>query len=251
MNSLQYLLFDPHYGYLYPHRHAIAALGLPNEYQLSKHRPRLVEGQHWHKIRGTDHVDRLFYTLPGLRLLTELVATPHAQAFWQSLTQVAQSGGALVKVQPAALYTELEPSPAIAEAAPFVDAIPASPPNLPPYALTQHLPPQFQQTVSSPLVNSGQPPSTLTPQETAALIFKAQEVMGEQIAKSQAAAPKVNITIWQQWDNWIDSQDSAALAILYSLIILFIGFGAYLLFLPVAQRGSLPPSQPQPQLPLQ
>ena len=84
---LQQLIPHPQMGYLFPHRAAVAAFQVPNEYQLNKHRPKLVENQHWFKIRGTDHIDRVFYSLAGLLLLSDLVATPQAQAFKQALIQ--------------------------------------------------------------------------------------------------------------------------------------------------------------------
>ncbi|MDX2245073.1 MAG: hypothetical protein NW224_30720 [Leptolyngbyaceae cyanobacterium bins.302] len=240
---LQHLLLDPTYGYLYPHRHAVAAFGLPNDYQLSKHRPRLTEGQHWHKIRGVDHIDRVFYSLPGLELLTQLIATPQAQAFWQSLSQHTQPGGALVQIQPASLYTEPEPLAATTEPAPSVDTTPDNPA----YALAQYLSPEIQQVVNNALAATTPAAQPLTPQDTAALIFKAQEVVGDQIAKAQASQPRntTTITIWQQWDNWLTTQDSIAIAILYALLICLTGFGSYLLIAASLQQNSAPAYQPQ------
>ncbi|MBD2094251.1 hypothetical protein H6F90_03700 [Trichocoleus sp. FACHB-591] len=78
---LQHLIADPTFGYLFPHRLTLAAFGVPNDYHLRKHYPRLVEGQHYLKIRGSDHVERLFYILVGLLMLADLVNTPQWQAF--------------------------------------------------------------------------------------------------------------------------------------------------------------------------
>lgn len=240
---LQHLLLDPTYGYLYPHRRTVASFGLPNEYQLTKHRPRLVEGQHWHKIRGVDHVDRVFYSLPGLEMLTQLIATPQAQAFWQVLSQHTQPGGALVQISPASLYTEPELSTTTVEPAPFVDVTP----DTPAHALAQYLSPDIQRVVDNALAAASPTPQPLTPQDTAALIFKAQEVVGEQIAKAQASQPRTTITIWQQWDGWLSTQDSVAVAIVYGLLILLTGFGSYFLIAASLPRNPSPAYQPQSQ----
>lgn len=238
---LQHLLLDPTYGYLYPHRHAVAAFGLPNEYQLAKHRPRLTEGQHWHKIRGVDHVDRVFYSLPGLELLTQLIATPQAQAFWQLLSQQTQPGGALVQISPASLYTEPELITATAEPASFVDMTS----DTPAHALAQYLSPDIQRVIDNALAATSPAVQPLTPQDTAALIFKAQEVLGDQIAKAQASQPRTTVTIWQQWDGWLSTQDSLALSIIYGLLILLTGFGSYFLIAASLQRSPSPAYQPQ------
>lgn len=243
---LQHLILDPTYGYLYPHRHAIAALGLPNEYQLSKHRSSLTKGLHWHKIPGADRIERIFYTLPGLELLCQIIATPQAQAFWQSLSHHTQPGGALVQVSPASLYSEPEPISAEAEPVPLVEV--AS--DTPAYALAQYLSPEIQRVVNSALTSASvhsTPPTPMSPQDTAALIFKAQEVLGDQIAKAQASQPrtetKTTITIWQQWDGWLAGQDSVAISIVYGLLILLIGFGSYFLIGVSLQRNSAPTYQ--------
>lgn len=249
---LQHLLLDPTYGYLYPHRHAIAALGLPNEYQLSKHRSSLSKGLHWHKIPGADRIERIFYTLPGLELLCQIIATPQALAFWHSLSQHTQPGGALVQIQPAHLYFEPELTTATVDPELVVDTAPENPA----YALAQYLSPEIQRVVDSALAASV-PTSTqsgtqsMTPQDTAALIFKAQEVLGDQIAKAQASQPrvenKITVNIWQQWDGWLAGQDSVAISIVYGLLILLIGFGSYFLIGVSLQRNSAPAYQPQSQ----
>jgi hypothetical protein len=257
---LQHLFIDPRHGYLYPHAKAIAALGVANEYQINKHRPKLAEGQHWHKIRGADHVDRVFYSLSGLELLAQFVATPEAQAFWESVNSHTQPGGALVQVQPATLYREIEAEVSDIEVIEPTATEEFQKPELSQLlalALARKAPVQYPTHPSAQSGAGGYPSTTLTPQETAALIFKAQEVLGEQLAKN--SRPSVGdrpqerdqslrheITIWQKWDSYIAAQDGVALGIVYALLCVMVGFSAY-----YAVEALRQPSSPAIQQPVQ
>jgi hypothetical protein len=111
---LQHLIPDPTYGYLFPHRMTVAALAVTNEYQVKKHRPSLTEGQHWVKILGSDHIERLYYTRDGLLLLCDLTNTPSAQEFKQALVAPPEAlpspYGALTKL-PATGIVPRHPNP--------------------------------------------------------------------------------------------------------------------------------------------
>ena len=262
---LQHLVTDPTFGYLFPHRLAIAAFGVANEYQLRKHLPQLTDGVHYTKIRGNDNIQRLFYSLSGLLALADLINSPQAQDFWKSLVEYTKSGGALVHLQPAALYTDsetaLEPiaqsaelaiaEPPLVESAPFIQVTPDNPA----YALAQYLSPEIQRIINNALTTAPTSPiatptantHNLTPQDTATLIFKAQEVLGDQIAKAQASQPKTTITVWQQCDGWLSNQDGIAISILYATVVLILGFSSYLLTGMAIGRDSYPTPQPQVQ----
>ena len=100
---LQNLFTHPQYGFLFPHQCASAAFGVPNEYHIYKHRPKLTEGLHYLKLRGDDHIDRLYYTLGGLLLLADLIGNPYALQFKESLVEFTR-GGAIVPAAPVDLY---------------------------------------------------------------------------------------------------------------------------------------------------
>jgi len=95
---LQYLIQDSTYGYLYPHRLTMVAFGLRHDSQLRKYYPQLTLNADYLKLRGEDHVDRIFYTLSGLQKLVSFLQTPQATQFWAELTQhiQAQQPGAMV-----------------------------------------------------------------------------------------------------------------------------------------------------------
>ncbi|MEP1080207.1 hypothetical protein NDI52_33130 [Leptolyngbya sp. PL-A3] len=213
----------------------------------ANHRPHLTEGQHWHKIRGVDHIDRVFYSLTGLERLAQLVATPQAQTFWQSVQQHTQPGGALVQVQAAVLYTEpCEPTPIAA--VPMQRLPEFGGEGLAPYPSPDLWPVIERTPLERPTPSPGTSASSLTPHETAALIFKAQEVLGEQISKTQAQTQaKANITIWQQFDGWLSTQDSIAIGILYALICSLVGLGSYYITELLKQPNPNPVSQSQVQ----
>lgn len=197
---LQYLVSDPNFGYLFPHRLAIAAFGVANEYQINKHRPRMVEGQHYVKIRGNDNVERLFYALSGLIILADLIATPQTQQFKADLIQHTQPpAGAIVSAQPQSmamaqpayaesagnLYAEampMNPSQAAHNSSPGY-ALATLPPDHPIVLLSAHLQPQLElaieRSVAARIPTLPSIPQQ-SPQDTASLIFEAQRIAGEQ-----------------------------------------------------------------------
>jgi hypothetical protein len=213
---LQHLVTDPNFGYLFPHRLAIAAFGVANEYQLRKHFPKLQDGLHFVKIRGNDNVERLFYTLDGLLAIADLIGSPQAQSFKTDLIQQTQSGGALVpapvRSQPggaiapapvqllsgnptASLYTEVpEPSFSIGTE-PGNYSLAHLPADHPITMLTQALTPQLERAIersvaarmpSPQLPQFQQPQQPLqTPQDTAALIFEAQHLANSHTLEAQ------------------------------------------------------------------
>ncbi|MBD2123275.1 hypothetical protein [Trichocoleus sp. FACHB-262] len=260
---LQQLIHHSQMGYLFPHRVAVAAFRVPNEYQLNKHRPKLVENQHWFKIRGTDHIDRVFYSLAGLLLLADLVATPQAQAFKQALMQHCQ-GGAMVKAPPNFLYH----SPSVSTAL-YAEPVPQTtfeseltPDDLltpadPAYELAQYLQPP-----TSWGVEPGIAPSTTTAsemyqnsQDTAALIFQAQRVASEQIFQAQRLmtqqpkTPDVQVTVnlWRKWNTWVDQQDIFAFSLVAAGMIGMAGFGSWLLVSSAVRHAPDPASHYSPQ----
>lgn len=259
---LQHLISDPNFGYLFPHRLALAAFGVPNDYHLRKHYPRLVDGQHYIKIRGSDHVERLFYTLVGLLALSDLVNTPQAQAFKQALIAHTQPGGAMVQVQPSplyqsplqttsALYGEPTPPAESSELAPTDYPVTGSSPFAgnspqadPAYLVAQYLQPQIERAIERS-VTARAPASPMlyqTPQETAALIFEAQRVASEQaqqtaqtllkaqrlMAEQQSSEIRVNVSLWKRWDHWLSRQDTWAMSLIAAAIVALSGISAYL-----------------------
>jgi len=105
---LQYLIQDPTYGYLYSHRLTMVAFGLRHDSQLRKYYPQLTLNADYLKLRGEDHVDRIFYTLSGLQKLVSFLQTPQATQFWTELTQYiqAQQPGAMVAQAPSPLMPQ-------------------------------------------------------------------------------------------------------------------------------------------------
>lgn len=244
---LHHLIADPTFGYLFAHRLAIAAFGVPNEYHLNKHRPRLLEGQHYIKIRGADHIERLFYTLIGLLTLADLIGTPQAQQFKQALVQSTQPGGEIVSVQPTPLYqpqptsqTLLYPEPA---ASMHTDSLLAHYLQLP----TEHTTPPAITRIPAPA-----PLLPMTLQDTAALIFEAQRLTGEharQTAETLLEAqrlmthpqpPQIHLTLWKRADNWFATQDTWAMLLIAGSLFALVGLSAYFV-VSAAVRQAPPP----------
>ncbi|MBE9182527.1 hypothetical protein IQ268_28665 [Oculatella sp. LEGE 06141] len=246
---LQHLVPDRHVGYLFPHSLAMGAFGVQKEYHLLKHRPRLVENQHWFKLKGADHIVRVYYSLSGLLKLADLINTPQAQAFKQALIQHCQAG-AIVKSQSAPLYssptipTEIYTEPATTTAfepngSPAQSLTPADPA----YAVAQYLQPDIsrvmEQAIAShtPMSAGVVPPGSLSPQETAALIFEAQRVASEHIFQAQRLAaehsqsPEIHLTVnlWDQWNSWLEQQDAFAFSLVAAGLIALMGVGSWLL----------------------
>ena len=210
---LQHLVSDPTFGYLFPHRLAIAAFGVANEYQLRKHFPKLQDGQHFVKIRGNDNVERLFYSLDGLLAIADLIGSLQAQSFKTDLIGHTQPGGALVPAQmrsqpggaispaqvqllsgnpTASLYTEA-PEPSFSTSTEPGDyALANLPANHPITMLTQALTPQLERAIErsvaarmpSPQLPQFQQPQQ-TPQDTAAMIFEAQHLANSHNLEAQ------------------------------------------------------------------
>jgi hypothetical protein len=263
---LQHLIADPNFGYLFPHRLALAAFGVPNDYHLRKHYPRLVDGQHYIKIRGSDHVERLFYTLVGLLALSDLVNTPQAQAFKQALIAHTQPGGAMVQAQPASLYQSPsqaasslygEPTPTAtpSELAPIGYPVTSSSPfggnstqADPAYLVAQYLQPQIERAIERSLAarvpassGTAAPVPSQMPQDPAALIFEAQRVASEQaqqtaqtllnaqrlIAEQQPSEIYVSVNLWKRWDNWLSQQDTWAMSLIAAAVVALAGISAY------------------------
>lgn len=234
---LQLLIPDPNMGYLFPHRAAVGAFGVPNEYQLNKHRPKLIEHQHWFKIRGNDHIDRVFYSLAGLLLLADLIATPQAQAFKQALIQHCQ-GGAIVRAQTAPLYQPpITPATLYAEPLSTTPDQPDITPSDPAYVLARYLQPEISRVVEQSIANhAAASPTIQTPQETAALIFEAQRVASEQIFKAQKIVTDqqpseihVTLNVWERWDSWLATQDVWAFSLVAAGLIALTGLGSWFL----------------------
>ena len=267
---LQHLITDPTFGYLFPHRLAVAAFGVPNEYHLRKHYPRLIEGQHYLKIRGADHVERLFYTLVGLLNLADLVNTPQAQTFKQVLVQHTQPGGSLVPSPTQLPIMEAETSsqslfnpPHPSSLAPLAAAPLAV--NDPAYLVAQYLTPQLEQAIDRTLTTRFSNPISPTyqsPQDTAALIFEAQRVASEQAqqtAQTLLQAQRLITEQPQQSENpihlhlntWFAEQDPWAMTLITVALIALSGIGTYFLALAVlkpvpAPTPTYPQSIPQP-----
>ncbi|MGG6297757.1 hypothetical protein ACQ4M4_25470 [Leptolyngbya sp. AN02str] len=250
---LPHLISDPTYGYLFPHRLTLAAFGVPNDYHLRKHYPRLVEGQHYLKIRGSDHVERIFYTLIGLLTLADLVNTPEAKTFQQALIAHTQPGGALVPVHPA----PLSPPPAHATTLDWVTpaAFPIHAPipqSTPARWVAQSLPPEIDRAIQP--APASPPISLPTPQDTAALIFEAQRVAAQhaqQTAQTLLNAQRLihdhppsnlhlHLNIFKRWDTWLAQQDTWAMTLVATAIFVLAGTSAYLLV------GALLPPAPPP-----
>jgi len=246
---LQHLVPDRNAGYLFPHSLAMGAFGVEKEYHLLKHRPRLVENQDWFKLKGVDHIFRVYYSLAGLLKLAEMVNSPQAQAFKQALIQHCQEG-AIVKSQPAPLYsspatpTELYPEPAIATAF-ETNSSPAQPltPADPAYALAHYLQPEISRVVEQAIASHSPAPSSvvssgsLSPQELAAIIFKAQQVSSDHIFEAQRLSAEnqppseihVTVNLWDRWNSWLDQQDAFAFSLVAAGMIALMGLGSWLL----------------------
>lgn len=262
---LQCLIPDRTVGYLFPHSLAMSAFGVPNEYQINKHRPQLVEGQDWFRLKGEDHIIRVYYSLAGLLKLADLINSPQAQAFKQSLIHHCQ-GGAIVKSQPAPLSlvptapTALYAEPCIPKgAAPNGTAFQPPPTADPAYRLAQYLQPDLTQAVEqamsshSPASSDVDSPSFLTAKTTAALIFEAQQVCSQQILTAQQLMaknqpPEIHVTVhfWERWNTWLDQQDPFAFALVAAGMLALAGVGGWLL---VTSAVHAPPPAPSPITP--
>lgn len=127
---------DPDFGVLLPTALVLAALGT-NEYTIRKFRPLLAENQDYLRIRGQDHVERLFYAATGLIKLCDAIASPQAQALKQSLTQFLQiqSAQSTAIPQPASQPQTGLPNRSIVPAQPStVYPYPSMPSSFDPYA---------------------------------------------------------------------------------------------------------------------
>lgn len=246
---LQHLIPDRNVGYLFPHSLAMGAFGVQKEYHLLKHRPSLTENQHWCKLKGADNIFRVYYTLAGLLKLADLVNTPQAQAFNQALIQHCQAG-AIVKSQPSPLHappavpTELYAEPPISQAfEPNLSSSQSLTPADPAYRLAQYLQPEISQVVEqaiashSPTLSGVASPGSLSPQDTAALIFEAQRVASEQIFEAQRLAAEnqfpeeihITVNVWDRWNSWLDQQDVFAFSLVAAGMIALMGLGSWLL----------------------
>lgn len=258
---LAHLIPDPTYGYLFSHRLALSAFGLPNVYQLNKHRPNLTEGQHWIKILGNDHIERLYYTHSGLLRLCDLIHTPQAQQFKQALSQHPLPGGAIV------------PAPTTAIVHPFnfsadPDAEPVDRPD--PREVDRFLPPDFGADRGSTLAPSLPHPAAQVaqqlspyleaaidrslsarmptpPQNTADLLFQQQQLdlqkqqawtesllkAQQQVANLRPHQTTVSTTTLthpvKRISTWLDQQDIWAFTLAAACLICMIGVGSYLL----------------------
>jgi hypothetical protein len=64
-------------------------------------------------------------------------------------------------------------------------------------------------------------------------------------ADSQSPQPQTRLTLWQRWEDWLSAQDSLAVAIASSLLLLLLGFGSYILMASSLHQGTAPsPSHP-------
>jgi hypothetical protein len=93
---------DPDFGLLLPTALVLPSLGI-NEYTLRKFRPLLEENVDFLKQRREDHIDRIFYSVFGLLKLADVIATPVAvkfketiQAFLPKSTQVSAQPASIV-----------------------------------------------------------------------------------------------------------------------------------------------------------
>lgn len=274
--NLQYLLPDTTHGYLYPHRAALTALGLPNEYQLNKYRTQLPEGCAI-KLRGSDYVERLYYTLEGILRLCDLVNSPQSQHFKAALIAHCRSESAIVpaapqtiaphRQPPTALYREPAAAPAvipeIIAAAPGYLVPPANS-NDPAYRLAQHLQPGIERAVhnaiaaataataaTSPAAPATQP--STSPQDIAEVIFRAQQIAVDhtlqgqrQITQHQA---QTEAGLWQKCEHWLNAQEATYISLCAAFIIMLAGLASYAL-VTVATMATTPrtptPDQIQP-----
>jgi len=273
---LQHLIQDPTFGKLFPHRLAIAAYGVPNEYQLVKHRPRLVEGHHYVKIRGADHVERLFYTLTGLILLADLVNTPQAQQFKQALIQHSQPAGAIVQ-QPQMPLPTVYGYPA-ATAAGSQMPMPPTAYDYPAAATTgyrdvetaggeayartggglsvasqaalvaQFLQPGIAQAVETAVsarLPEPQPPQT--PQDAASMIFQAQQLLHDSLLAGQNLVANQRPTVHihnSSSPSWLQEQDAFASTLVTVGVLCLASIAAY--FFLGLMRPQPPAAPPQP-----
>lgn len=93
---------------------------------------------------------------------------------------------------------------------------------------------------------------TLTPQDTAAIIFEAQRVAGAQMLEAQRVVfeqqqqcppIQVNITLWERWNSWMDQQNAWNSSLVLALSVILAGFGSYWL-VAAATRGGRAPEPP-------
>jgi len=173
-------------------------------------------------------------------------------------TQHCQAG-AIVKSQPAPLYappavpTELYAEPPIPQTfEPNLSSSQSLTPADPAYRLAQYLQPEISQVVEqaissrypqgvashspapSGVVSSG----SLSPQELAAIIFKAQQVSSDHIfeaqrlsVENQQSPSEIHVTVnfWDRWNSWLDQQDVFAFSLVAAGMIALMGLGSWLL----------------------
>ncbi|WP_193886157.1 hypothetical protein [Oculatella sp. LEGE 06141] len=241
-----------------PHRIAINALGATNDYQVRKHYPKLTIPEHYFKLRGRDHVDRIFYTLKGLVLLCDLIGTEQARQF-KSILEHRQS--AIVQGQEPTLYFA-EASEGQAVYAEIVEDYIT--PSHPKYELVRRFQPDMEpvdqataQRESSSHVSENTAAmifeaqriaqaGVIKPQDTAEMIFKAQQLVSEQIFKGQSQQQNA-IHAWKRFDSWLNQQEIWAFALFCSMCIALLGIGSYLC-LSLLSRNSNPSSHNSSQV---
>jgi hypothetical protein len=135
---------DPDFGVLLPTALVLAALGT-SEYTIRKFRPLLVENEDYLRIRGEDHVERLFYAATGLLKLCDAIASPQAQALKQSLTQFLQTQPTGVALPTSHALTSLPNSSIVSTKPQTVQPYQAAPTSFDPYTpahVYRNLPPE-------------------------------------------------------------------------------------------------------------
>ena len=228
------------HGWLYPHHLAIQSLGAGSDYHLRKNFNRLLPGTHYLKIKGPDNIQRIFYTIAGLKMLCEMVRTQQTFHFAQQLQTIEQNPE--FPQLPAYGDTTRQSSPLTVHQGEFVNsefpshfaensfsapagyqlASPASPTDL------GMMPPEMPQTQ--------QPPTEISPQISereaiAQTIFEAQGLVRDSMLQAQSQqfvhSSYQRQTLWDQADEFLKQQDTFAISMILSGVFCVLLMGTY------------------------
>ena len=224
-------MFNESHGWLYPHSLAIQTLGAGSDYHLRKNFQRLLPGTHYLKIKGPDHINRVFYTLPGLLLLCEMLRTPQSFAIAQQIQKLEQS--ASFPQLPA--YGHSPASPLTVYQGEFADSVEDTPHSpYPPvsggYPLTSA--PSPSDLGMMPPVMPSEPERPVTapqPSSEAQTIFEAQKLVKDAMLQGQQQQfIHSNIeSLWDDADHFLKRQDTLAVSLLLSGVFCVLCFGTY------------------------
>ena len=232
------------HGWLYPHHLAIQSLGAGSDYHLRKNFQRLLLGRHYLKIKGPDNIQRIFYTIAGLKMLCEMVRTQQTFHFSQHLQTLEQnpefpqlpSYGSSTHTQQSAPLTVYQGEFVDPSGSGFADSFPGNFSGHSPYPLASPASPTDLGMMPPEMPQTQQPPPEISPQISereaiAQTIFEAQGLVRDSILQAQSQqfvhSSYQRQTLWDQADEFFKQQDTFAISMILSGVFCVLLMGTY------------------------